>query len=109
MQPGNRPRSVTQTVDPAARNMDVTKLTGIIPGVSTAQWEITTPGELSACELARWESLRSSGPSLESPFLSGAFATHVGAVRRDARVAVHRAHGSDGIGGFLPFHSGPTR
>ena len=66
--------------------------------------EVTVPGELGPSELARWEQLRASAPSLESPFLSAAFTVHVGAVRPDARVAV-----LDGGAGFLPFHTGATR
>ncbi|MGY1604688.1 GNAT family N-acetyltransferase [Geodermatophilus sp. SYSU D00815] len=72
--------------------------------------QIVAVRELGRAELDRWEQLRTGRPALESAFLSAAYAAHVGAVRRDARVAVLRDGGPGGeIVGFVPFHTGPTR
>jgi CelD/BcsL family acetyltransferase involved in cellulose biosynthesis len=66
---------------------------------------VVTPGELDAHDLAIWRAGQAARPELSSPFLSPEFASAVGRVRADARVAVVE----DGAGrkGFLSFQEGP--
>ncbi len=63
---------------------------------------LVTPQELDADCIARWEQLRATNPIYASPFYSPYFAMAVGAVRRDAEVAIFEQGGR--IVGFLPFH-----
>jgi CelD/BcsL family acetyltransferase involved in cellulose biosynthesis len=63
---------------------------------------LVAPHELDAESIGRWEQLRSGNPVYASPFYSPHFARAVGAVRRDAQVAIFEQHGQ--IVGFLPFH-----
>jgi len=51
------------------------------------------PDDLSDAELAAWHRMQSSGPGLDSPFLSAHFARAVGHHRPDTRVAIVRDQG----------------
>jgi CelD/BcsL family acetyltransferase involved in cellulose biosynthesis len=63
---------------------------------------LIAPEELDAECIRRWELLRETDPVYASPFYSPHFARAVGAVRRDAQIAIFERDGR--IVGFLPFH-----
>lgn len=63
---------------------------------------LVAPHELDAGCIERWEQLRGANPVYASPFYSPYFARIVGAVRRDAQIAIFEQQGE--IVGFLPFH-----
>ena len=63
------------------------------------------PDELSDAELAAWHRLQSSGPALDSAFLSPCFARTVGRWRNDTRVAILR-QGGEAVA-FLAYHQRP--
>ena len=64
--------------------------------------ELLHPSELGPGELAAWSAKQAQTPEFGSPLLGPAFASLVGEVRQDARVAIWR----DGrrASGFLGFH-----
>lgn len=63
---------------------------------------VVAPCELDDGCIQRWEQLRDADPTYASPFYSPYFAKAVGAVRRDAQIAIFEQKGA--IVGFLPFH-----
>jgi CelD/BcsL family acetyltransferase involved in cellulose biosynthesis len=69
-------------------------------------FEVVTMSELGWGELARWEAIRGSSPSLASPYFSSSFATVIGRARHDCRVALVELDGA--LAGFFPFHSRVT-
>jgi CelD/BcsL family acetyltransferase involved in cellulose biosynthesis len=67
------------------------------------RFEVVAMSELGRSELARWEAIRRSSPSLASPYFSSSFAAVIGRARHDCRVALVELDG--GVAGFFPFHS----
>ena len=63
------------------------------------------PLDLSATEAAAWRAIAASHRAFSSPLMGPDFAQAVGAVRRDAQVAIFSRNG-DAVG-FLPFHRRP--
>ena len=61
---------------------------------------LVRPDELGETESACWAAFRRDAPEAASPFMSLTFARIVGAVRREARVAI--IDNADGIQGYLP-------
>jgi CelD/BcsL family acetyltransferase involved in cellulose biosynthesis len=62
---------------------------------------------LSQSDIAAWRAIQASVPALQSPLLSPDFAQAVGAVRRDARVAIAVDATADAFA-FLGFHHRPN-
>ena len=67
-----------------------------------AKVEVIHPAELGPGELTAWSALQDATPEFGNPLLGPGFASLVGSIRRDARVAIWR----DGrrASGFLGFH-----
>jgi CelD/BcsL family acetyltransferase involved in cellulose biosynthesis len=75
--------------------------------VSELAIEILHPVELAAHDVAAWRALQDATPAFGSPLLGPEFAKTVGAVRKDARVAIWRNH--DGApAAFLAYHRRPN-
>jgi CelD/BcsL family acetyltransferase involved in cellulose biosynthesis len=62
---------------------------------------LSRPDELGSTEIAAWQSMQRTSPSLANPFLSPEFALAVGRFRPPARVAV--LYDGSSIAGFFPF------
>ena len=70
-------------------------------GAQKLSARITTPANLNPVEIATWEALSASVPSLASPFLSFHYARAVAAAGIDVRIcAIYK---NKEICGFLPF------
>ncbi len=67
--------------------------------------ELVHPGALTSADVADWRALQGAEPAFASPLLGVDFAQAVGAVRKDARVAVYRRGGR--TVGFLAHHRRP--
>lgn len=65
--------------------------------------DVVRPDELDPSLIATWQSLRSERSWYASPFYDPYFTLAVGAVRKDARVAIFEAGGV--VVGFLPYHA----
>jgi CelD/BcsL family acetyltransferase involved in cellulose biosynthesis len=68
--------------------------------------EIAPPGALTSADQAAWRALQDATPALGSPLLGPDFAQAVGAVRKDARIAIWR----DSFGApkaFFAYHHRP--
>ena len=64
--------------------------------------DVVRPEELDHSLLAIWQTLRAERPHYSNPFYDPHFTLAVGAVRKDARVAIFEAGGE--VVGFLPYH-----
>ena len=63
---------------------------------------VIRPQDLSAEEIDLWQSFQDQDAAYSSPYFSPHFTLAVGAVRRDARVAI--CEDNSGIQAFFPFH-----
>ena len=72
--------------------------------------DIVQASALAERDVAAWSAIQQAQPAFRSPLLSPHFARAVGRVRDDARVAVVRRDGSDGLDepvAFFAFHRRP--
>jgi CelD/BcsL family acetyltransferase involved in cellulose biosynthesis len=68
---------------------------------------IVHPRDLSQSDIAAWRAIQASVPTLQSPLLGPDFALAIGAVRRDARVAIAVDARTDPFA-FFGFHHRPN-
>lgn len=67
--------------------------------------DLVHPSDLTPDDVAVWRAIQAAEPTLASPLLGVDFAQAVGAVRRDARIAIYRRGGR--TIGFLAHHRRP--